>query len=67
MEEGFRLMMADQILGMSEPEGMLKNKSLTNRQKRSRKDLCDMSKVTEPHLKAVRPTCFGNSSSNHLT
>ena len=26
-----------------------------------------MSKVTEPHLKAVKPTCFGNSSSNHLT
>ena len=27
MEQGFRLTVADQLLGMSEPEGMLKNKS----------------------------------------
>lgn len=27
MEQGFRLMVADQLLRMSEPEGMLKNKS----------------------------------------
>ena len=26
-----------------------------------------MSKVTEPHLQVSNPTCFGNSSSNHLT
>ena len=67
MEQGFRLMVADQLLRMSEPEGMLKNKSGPSLTEKSRKDHCDMSKVTEPHLQVSNTTCFENSSSNHLT